>query len=68
MLDGNSDVDETYVNKILPAKMYYNLRAIKNFGFWREIGVMFKTVFAVFGKEYKDERVKISSDDTNKKD
>ena len=46
--------DKIYVEKILPAKMKYNLQSLKTFGFWRDIKVMFMTVFAVLGKEYKD--------------
>ncbi|MBQ7224320.1 MAG: sugar transferase [Clostridia bacterium] len=55
LLDASADPDETYVNEVLPAKMYYNLKSIKNFGFFRDIGVMFKTVFAVLGKDYKSD-------------
>ena len=39
--------DETYVEVVLPQKMEYNLQSLKKFGFWRDIGTMFKTVFAV---------------------
>ncbi len=53
LLDAAEDPDRTYVEEVLPAKMYYNLKAIERFGFWRDIGIMFKTVFAVLGKEYK---------------
>ena len=42
------DVDVVYVEKILPDKMKYNLEAIENFSFFKEIGIMFKTVIAVF--------------------
>ena len=52
LLDGADDVDGVYVSKVLPGKMYYNLKAIKNFGFWKDIKIMFMTVFAVLGKEY----------------
>jgi len=52
LLDGAEDTDKVYVEKVLPAKMYYNLKAIEEFSFWRDIGTMFKTVFAVLGKEY----------------
>lgn len=41
------DVDETYVNEVLPRKMEYNLQSLKKYGFWRDIGTMFKTVGAV---------------------
>lgn len=53
LLKNSTNVDETYVNDILPDKMKYNLLAIKNFGFWQDIKIMFMTVFAVLGKEYK---------------
>lgn len=45
---GNAEnADEAYVEKVLPEKMKYNLQSLKEFGFFRDIGVMFKTVFAV---------------------
>jgi len=50
------DVDGTYVNAVLPGKMYYNLKGIKEFSFWGDIKLMLMTVFAVLGKEYKDDR------------
>ena len=57
LLDGAEDVDSIYVKKVLPGKMYYNLKSIENFSFWRDILTMFKTVFAVLGKEYKADRI-----------
>ncbi len=51
------EADRVYVEKVLPAKMYYNLRAIEKFNVFREIGIMFKTVFAVLGKNYKGDYV-----------
>ena len=57
LLSGAEDTDKTYVEKILPAKMYYNLKEIKNYGFWRDIKTMFMTVFAVFGKNYEGDYV-----------
>ena len=53
LLDAAEDTDKVYIEKILPAKMYYNLKSIENFSFWGDIRIMFMTVFAVFGKEYK---------------
>lgn len=45
---GNAEnADEAYVEKVLPEKMKYNLQSLKKFGFFRDIGIMFKTVFAV---------------------
>lgn len=55
LLDGAEDTDAVYVNEVLPNKMKYNLRAIENFSFWGDIKIMFMTVFAVLGKDYKDE-------------
>lgn len=54
LLDGAEDTDAVYVNTVLPGKMKYNLREIEHFSFWRDIGTMFKTVFAMIGKEYSD--------------
>ncbi len=54
LLKNAEDADKTYVEEILPAKMKYNLKSIEKFGFWRDVGTMFKTVFAVLGKEYKE--------------
>lgn len=53
LLDGAKNVDDVYVEKVLPGKMYYNLRSIEKFSFWGDIGTMFKTVFAALGKEYQ---------------
>ena len=52
-LDAARDTDKVYVEEVLPVKMYYNLKAIEEFSFWGDIKVMFMTVFAVLGKEYK---------------
>ena len=52
-LDGAEDTDKVYIEKILPCKMYYNLKSIEQFSFWGDIRIMFMTVFAVLGKEYK---------------
>lgn len=54
LLDGAEDVDKVYVEEVLPRKMKYNLESIKEFSFWREIATMFRTVFAVLGKEYNE--------------
>lgn len=47
LLKGAENVDDTYVGVVLPQKMEYNLQSLKKYSFWREIGTMFKTVFAV---------------------
>ena len=64
LLNGAEDTDKVYIEKILPAKMYYNLKAIEKFGFWRDIKTMFMTVFAVLGKEYKGDYVEPVSETT----
>ena len=53
LLEGVDDTDKVYIEKILPEKMYYNLKGIEQFNFWGDIKVMFMTVFAVLGKEYR---------------
>jgi lipopolysaccharide/colanic/teichoic acid biosynthesis glycosyltransferase len=52
MLDVDDDVDKVYVEKVLPIKMKFNLESIRKFSFFGEIATMFRTVFAVLGKEY----------------
>ena len=54
LLKDAENVDQTYTKVILPEKMRYNLKEIKQFSFWKDISIMVMTVFAVFGKEYKD--------------
>lgn len=55
LLEGAEDVDLIYIRDVLPGKMRYNLRSVKHFRFWGDIKIMFMTVFAVLGKEYRDE-------------
>ena len=47
------DVDKVYVEEVLPEKMKYNLKSIKEFSFLGDIATMFRTVFAVLGKDYE---------------
>ncbi|MDE6666806.1 MAG: sugar transferase [Clostridia bacterium] len=47
LLKGAENVDEVYVNDVLPKKMEYNLQSVNKYGFWRDIGTMFRTVGAV---------------------
>ena len=48
-LANEDDVDDIYINKILPEKMKYNLQYTKSFSFGYDIKLMFKTVKEVFG-------------------
>lgn len=53
LLEGAADVDRVYVEEVLPEKMKYNLKCIKEFNILRELATMFRTVFAVFGRDYE---------------
>lgn len=53
LLNAAKDVDKVYVEDILPGKMKYNLDSIKMFSFFGDIATMFRTVFAILGKEYE---------------
>ena len=52
LLNAADDVDNVYVEEVIPEKMRWNLESIVFFSFFREIGTMSKTVFAVLGKDY----------------
>lgn len=58
LLEAADDVDRVYVEEALPGKMKFNLQSIKDFSFIGEIKTMFRTVFAVLGKDYSDEEQK----------
>ena len=47
LLDKAEDVDETYVQQVLPGKMAYNLASIRRFGLGQELLTMLRTVKAV---------------------
>lgn len=53
LLNAADDVDKVYVEKVLPEKMKWNLKSVKAFSFFGDIRTMFRTVFAVLGKEYE---------------
>ena len=52
LIDAADDVDKVYIEQVLPAKMVWNLESVRRFRFLREILTIFRTVLAVFGKEY----------------
>ena len=54
LLAGAENVDEAYIRDILPQKMRYNLRSIREFSLLQELKLLFMTVFAVLGKDYSD--------------
>ena len=51
LLDAADNVDEVYVEQVLPEKMKWNLEGVRRFSFLGEISTMFRTVFAVLGKD-----------------
>lgn len=54
MLKNTENIDETYVNQILPIKMKWNLSELKRFGYWRDIKICFMTFFTILGKKYNE--------------
>lgn len=47
MEETGHSADEVYAGKILPIKMNYNLKYIRDFGMFSDLAVMLQTVFAV---------------------
>ena len=47
LLRDASNADEVYVKKVLPGKMKWNLKEIREFSFLKEIKILFRTVAAV---------------------
>ncbi|MEA4911336.1 MAG: sugar transferase [Oscillospiraceae bacterium] len=47
LLDGAADPDRVYIEEILPAKMEYNLRYLREFSFFGDLKIMLRTVGAV---------------------
>lgn len=47
LLENSANADEVYIYKVLPEKMQYNLKAIKEFSFWGDIKIMFETILAI---------------------
>lgn len=50
MLDGAVNVDDFYVEKILPLKMRYNLKYISRFGFRKDLHLLYRTAKDIFLK------------------
>lgn len=51
LLSGAEDVDKTYIKRVLPEKMQWNLELIRCFCVLDDIKTMFRTVLTVFGKD-----------------
>ncbi|ADY24478.1 sugar transferase [Bacillus paranthracis] len=56
LLTNTENVDETYINEVLPEKMRYNLRSIESFCFLGDIRTMINTVFAVIKRNNESEK------------
>lgn len=50
LISSAEDADKTYINEVLIEKMKYNLYSLANFSFLYDIRILFRTVFAVLGK------------------
>ncbi|MBR1472289.1 MAG: sugar transferase [Lachnospiraceae bacterium] len=48
LLEGAEDPDAVYTARILPAKMEYNLKALREFSLWNDLKTMLQTVWEVF--------------------
>ena len=53
LLNSVSNVDAVYIEKVLPSKMIWNLKSIKDFSILQDILTMLRTICALLGKEYK---------------
>lgn len=51
LLDGAEDVDRVYVEQVLPKKMEWNLKGIKQISFWMDSRIVLKTILSVIGGE-----------------
>lgn len=47
LLDNAVDADKVYVEQVLPAKMEYNLKSLREFSLWNDARTMIRTVKAV---------------------
>jgi teichuronic acid biosynthesis glycosyltransferase TuaG len=66
LLKNACNVDEIYVNEVLPNKMKYNLRSLEQYNFFNEIKIMFKTVIAVTKKEeFNESTIKVEKNNNS---
>jgi len=57
ILINTDDINRTYIERILPEKMKWNLKGVEQFSFWGDIKIMFMTFFAMCGKDYHAEDI-----------
>lgn len=49
---GNSDnIEKTYIEEVLPQKMKYNIKYLKEFNVWHDLKIIFFTVFNLLKKD-----------------
>lgn len=53
LLNSAEDVDKTYIEKVLPGKMKWNLRSIESFNLITDVTTMLRTIAVIAGKEYR---------------
>jgi len=49
MLAGSKNPDTAYINEILPIKMMYNLKSLKEVSVWRDINIMLLSIAVIVG-------------------
>lgn len=55
LLNAADNPDRTYIDEVLPGKMKYNLKEIREYGFWKQIIVMVRTIVVVIsGNRYSE--------------
>ena len=47
LLEMENHANEVYIHQVLPEKMKYNLKAIREYSFIKELQTMIRTIFAV---------------------
>lgn len=52
LLSSAQNIDHVYIEDLVPAKMIWNLKSIRNYSFCSDIFTMFRTVSAILGKNY----------------
>lgn len=52
LLNDADDVDKVYIEQVLPEKMKWNLKSIRDFSLAHDLTTMGRTVLAVLGKNY----------------
>ena len=46
LLEGAADPDQVYLEEIVPEKMKWNLKSLREFSLWSDLRTMVRTVFA----------------------